>query len=125
MADPLITVKGLDRLVRDLKKISPDIAQELKSANREMAESLVPVAKSKTPRNSGRLAESVRAGATQKSGVVRAGKKAVPYAGPIHFGWPARRISPNPFLWEALDSRRSEIESEYIKRISDIVDRVG
>jgi hypothetical protein len=119
-----IKVEGLNTALRALKRINPDLTAEIKDANRDLAEGLVPVAKSKARRRSGNMVESIRAGATQRSGVVRAGKKRVPYAGPQHFGWPARRISPNPFLWDALDSRRSQIEREYVERVTRIVEAV-
>lgn len=122
---PTIKVENLGKLVRELRKVNPDLVKELKAANRAIADDLVPFAKTKVPVRSGRLRDSIRAGATIRSGVVRAGKKAVPYAAPIHFGWPSRRISPNPFLWDALDGRRGEIEAEYIDRVTEIVGRVG
>jgi hypothetical protein len=119
-----IKVEGLNRLVRQLGKLDADLKPELKAINKDLADDLVPVAKSKVPVRSGRLKASIRAGATNRSGVVRAGKKKVPYAGPIHFGWPARRIAPQPFLWEAMDSRRGEIQRQYVERVSDLVKKV-
>lgn len=121
---PTIQVEGLNKVVRQLGKLGPDVKDELKSSNREMAEKLVGPVKSKAPVRTGDMRNSVRAGATQRSGVVRAGKKKVPYVGPIHFGWPARRIAPNPFMWEVLDSRRGQIEREYLDRITDIAEKV-
>jgi hypothetical protein len=45
----------------------------------------------------------------------------VPYAGPIHFGWPARQIKPNPFIYEVLDDRRQEVYAIYAQRISELI----
>lgn len=119
-----IRVDGLDELVRGLKRFSPELAAELKSANRSIAESVVPVAKGKAPVRSGRLAASVRAGATAKTGVVRAGSARVPYVGVIHFGSPKRGIAPRPFLYDALDDRRAEIIAEYERRVAKLVERI-
>ena len=47
---------------------------------------------------SGRLAGSIRVGATQKAGVIRAGRKSAPYAGVINYGWPKRGIKPRLFV---------------------------
>lgn len=124
MAEPTIEVEGLNRALRALKRIDPDLTAEIKATNRDLAEGLVPVAQAKARRRSGTMVNTIRAGATQRSGVVRAGKKRVPYVGVQHFGWPARRISPNPFLWDALDSRRVQIEREYIQRVTKIVEAV-
>lgn len=123
MADNTIRVEGLNRLVRVLRDLNPELVAELKAGNRELAARVAAEASSKAPRRSGELAVSIRAGVTQRSGVVRAGKAKVPYAGPIHFGWPRRNITPNPFLWEALDARRTEIEREYLERVTRIVER--
>jgi len=118
-----ITVEGLNKTIRTLRKIDANMGPEIKSINLELAESLVPVAKSLVPVRSGRLRDSIRASGQQRTGVVRAGKKSVPYAGPIHFGWPARSIRPQPFLYDALDSRRSEIMSQYVDRVQKLIDR--
>lgn len=116
-----IKVEGVRDLLRTLKQVRPELNIEIKEANKELAEDLVPVARAKARRLTGKLAGSVRAGASQRSGFVRAGGARVPYAGPQHFGWPRRGISPNPFLWDALDSRRAVIEREYVERVRKIV----
>ena len=120
-----IKVEGLNKLVRQLKQLNPDLVDEMKRANRDIADSLVPVAKRKAPKRTGRLADSIRSSGQARSGVVRAGKARVPYAGPIHFGWASRRIRPQPFLYDALDERRSVIEREYVSRVDKIVRKVG
>ena len=51
------------------------------------------------------------------------GGKEVPYAGPIHFGWPARRIKPQPFFYDAIDGRRDEIKDRYEKLAQEITRR--
>jgi hypothetical protein len=56
---------------------------------------------------------------------VRAGRTSVPYAGPIHFGWPAHNIEPTPFLYDALDQRRSEVIDLYEQRVGDLIRKNG
>lgn len=124
MAGESIRVVGLAKFIRATRDIDPAVKDEVKALNRWGAEQVVPVAQGLVPRRDGDLAGSIRAGATQRSGVVRAGKAAVPYAGPIHFGWPARNIRPQPFLWDALDQRRDAIFREYEQRLNRVVDRV-
>jgi hypothetical protein len=63
----------------------------------------------------------MRAAATMTSGKVRVGNAAVPYAGAIHFGWPARRIKPQPFIYDSLDGRRNAVAELYAERISGLV----
>jgi hypothetical protein len=58
---------------------------------------------------------------TARAGVVRAGKKSVPYAGPIHWGWPKRNIKANPFLSKALESETDEVVDVYEDGISKLL----
>jgi hypothetical protein len=122
---PGIQVEGAKELRRDLKRAGDkELVDELKAAHREAAETVADAARPLVPVQSGKLLRSVRAGATATSGVVRAGKVAVPYAGPVHFGWPARHITPQPFLYDALDRRRDEVVGVYKDRIAALVGRI-
>lgn len=63
--------------------------KDLTRLNKEAANIVVPVAKVLAPVGSpenGHIASTIRAGATRKAGIVRAGSKKLPYAGMIHFG---------------------------------------
>ena len=58
----------------------------------------------------GPCAESIRSTkSATRAGIQAGGRGLEPYAGPIHFGWRARNIEPQPFLYDALDDRRGEI----------------
>ena len=73
--------------------------KELKDVNRQAANIALPAVRTLTPRGkSGKLAVSIRVGATQKAGVIRAGRKSAPYAGVINYGWPKRGIKPRLFV---------------------------
>lgn len=136
-----IQVEGLTEFIRSAKKVSDQFPQELKAINKELAQPLVEEAKKRAPVRSGKLRDSIRPGATQKVAYVMAGKKAVPYAGPIHWGWPKERkaksgrgmestnrrggaIPANPFLVEALAAKKEELNREAEKRLQQFVDRV-
>lgn len=94
-------IKGSRRLARTLKKAGADMSK-LKESNLQAAKIVVPVAESTVPKLTGKLANSIRAGATASAGVVRAGNKnRVPYAGPIHWGWPKHHIKATTFLVDA------------------------
>jgi hypothetical protein len=45
--------------------------------------------------------------AGQTAAVVRAGRASVPYAGPIHWGWPSRHITAQPFSTTPRSTRRT------------------
>lgn len=119
-----VHIDGLDRLKRTLRKAGHDVSQ-FKEANRAAASVVSAAATGTAPKGAtGKLAASVRPGATQKAGVVRAGRKSVPYAGPIHWGWPARRIRPQPFLSASARVTEPEWMAVYNKHIDDILDHI-
>lgn len=95
MAKALYVV-GQRRFVQTMRKAGADM-DELKEVNAQAARVALPAVQSLVPRKSGKLAGSIRAGATKRAGVVRAGRKSVPYAGVINYGWPAHHIYPRLF----------------------------
>ncbi len=116
-----VRIEGLASVQRQLRKLSDDVdyqANEFLSTNKAIASAVAGDAKAFVPVLSGALAASLREGATKKSARVKAGGGGIAYAGPIHFGWPARRIAPQPFFYDAIDRRRDEIT----KRYEDLVD---
>jgi Bacteriophage HK97-gp10, putative tail-component len=116
-----LKIDGLREVQRDLRKLSDATKREMKSTHQKAAEIIVGESKKYVPIRTGALANSIRAAATMTGGRVRVGSASVPYAGPIHFGWPARRIKPQPFIYEALDPRRNEIAQLYAERISQLI----
>ena len=87
MAAKAAYVVGQKRFVQTMRKAGADM-KELKDVNRQAANIALPA----------KLAGSIRVGATQKAGVIRAGRKSVPYAGVINYGWPKRGIKPRLFV---------------------------
>ena len=100
-------VVGQKRFVSTMRRAGADM-KELKEVNRQAAGIALPAVQARTPRGkTGKLARTVRAGATQKAGVIRAGRKAVPYAGVINYGWPARHIRGRQFVNEGVAASES------------------
>lgn len=116
-------VLGLREIQRDLRRLSDDTKEDMKDTHLAAAEVVVMGAKRYVPYRTGRLAQSIRALASKSSGRVRAGSASVPYAGPIHFGWPARRIKPQPFIYDAMDERVDVIRKLYDDRIEQLLRR--
>lgn len=132
-----IQVVGLTEFKAAMRRMGGDL-KDLTAINKRAAETVADEGRSRAPHVSGNLAGTIRAGANQTWGYVKAGNNkkkrkgksthesgAVPYAGPIHFGWPAHGISPNPFLYEALDARRFEVVDAYEAHIEGLVEKVG
>jgi hypothetical protein len=115
MSSPVaVEVVGLSKVLRQMKQIDPDLVAQIKAANRDIADDVVTTARTLSPKETGTLAGSLRPGATNRTGIVRAGSRKVPWAGPIHYGWRARNIKPNPFLYDAFDERRDDVEDRYL-----------
>ena len=115
-------VDGLKALQKEIRKTEDvEMKKRLRLANKEAAQVVADQAKVEVPRRSGRLARSIGTQASQTSAFVKAGTAArVPYAGPIHFGWPKRNIRPQPFLYEAMDKRIGEVRKAYEKNLEKL-----
>ena len=73
----------------------------------------------------GRLAKSIRAGATQKAGVVRAGNNGkVKYAGVINYGWPKHNIKATMFANKAAKNTEPQWTQLYADAVQKIINRI-
>ena len=118
-----VEVEGVRELGRDFEKAGTD-AGKMKAANLKVGAIVSAAALAEVPRRSGALAGSVRVTATKNSTTIRFGnnrRTGVPYALPIHFGWPRRGISPTPFLYDAADDRRVAVQAVYEQRVDAIL----
>lgn len=119
-----IQVTGAVELRRALGRMGADL-KDMSKVNREAADIVASEARQRAPVRSGDLRRSVRGGATKTRGTVSAGKRGIPYAGVIHFGWPAHNIEPQPFIYDAVDEKRDDVVNLYRRRVDDLVRRVG
>ena len=115
--------RGLAHLSRTLKQAGADM-QDLKTAYRKAASAVKPRIAKAAPKRTGRLARSVRAGSSQRSGVVRAGSNKVPYAGPINFGWPGHHIKAQHFMGKGLEASRDEVDDIFRQAIEKALSQV-
>lgn len=124
MPAPIVKVDGLPRLRAALRAAGHDVA-DLKDANAAAAALVASTAASRAPRRSGRLASTVRGNRAVGRATVLAGGAAVPYAGPIHWGWPARGIEAQPFMSNAATDTESTWLPLYAAELQRIADRAG
>lgn len=118
-----VEVEGLDRLIRTLRKAQIDVS-ELKEAHAAVARMVADAASARAPRRSGKLAGSVRGAKQLKRARVMAGRAAVPYAGPIHWGWPARGIVAQPFVADAAQETEARWVAKYRADVQAALDDV-
>lgn len=87
-----VEAEGLAELRRDLKKAGAE-ADDFKAANKAIGDTVARVAKREVPVKSGALRAAIRGEGTTRDAIIAAGNNSnVPYAGPIHFGWPTRGL---------------------------------
>ena len=129
--DKLITVgikvEGLKGLQRQLSQAADkDMQKRIRKANKDAASIVSDEAKNIVPVRTGALRKSIGARGTNKAATVKAGTAArVPYAGPVHFGWRARGIEPQPFLYEALGDKWREVYTQYDEQLSELVNELN
>ena len=119
----VVEVEGAKRLRATLKAAGDDLS-DLRDVHNRVAGVVTPRARGTAPKRSGTLAGSVRGSGTKTQAVIRAGGARVPYAGPIHFGWPARGIEPQPFISEAAQATEPQWFGIYQDEVEEILDRV-
>jgi hypothetical protein len=118
-----IQVDGARELRRALKHLDAGI-DDLKDAHRDAGELIAEEGRTLAPYDTGELRGSIRPDRRANGSNVLAGGRRVPYAGPIHFGWPAHNIDPDPFLYDALDNRADEVRAAYAHNVEALVRRV-
>lgn len=118
-----VEVEGARELRRALKRLDGNLA-DLRDVHRDAAEAVRSEAASLVPVLTGRLRSTIRVSARNvQASVLAGGRSLVPYAGPIHFGWRARNIEPQPFLYEAADRRRGEVLDVYQRGVAKLIHR--
>lgn len=119
-----VQVEGARQLRSTLRKAGIDL-QDMKDANAAVASYVALAAASRAPRRTGALAGSVRGNRAVASAVVKAGSRSgVPYAGAIHWGWPARSIGAQPFAVNAAHDTEPAWTATYLEAVDKIISNV-
>lgn len=134
-----VRVEGGARLRRTLKKAGVDM-KVLRAINKRAATTVSTASTASAPvggpyrntgrgrpKSGGRLKATVRPGATTKAGIIRAGTGAagrVPYANPIHWGWAARNIKPQPWMTLAAQATEPVWVADYNRHMRQVIKQV-
>lgn len=118
-----VHVEGLANLRRTMKSAGVDL-KELSKINRAAATMVANAARLPAPKRTGRLAASIRPSGTQKAGVIKAGRKSIPYGPPIHWGWFSRGINPNPWISRTAQSTESGWLPLYERHMDSVIQKV-
>lgn len=95
-----VKIDGLNAVVRGLLAVGLEV-DDLKDAFSAIAARGARLAAFYAPKKSGTLAGDVRGNRARSSAHIAAGRKSVPYAGPINYGWAARNITASGFMQRA------------------------
>lgn len=118
---PLVVVDGARQLRASMKAAGLKL-DDLKAAHLAVAQLVDRAAKPHAPvGQTGRLVASERPAGTQSAAIVRVGSARVPYAGPIHWGWPNRHIVAHPWLYDAAANTEAAWLSMYLQAIDAVV----
>ena len=123
MSQDAVRVEGLSAFIRAMKRAEVDL-DELKDATQRAGEIVLAAATGRAPRRKGALASSGRASRTTRRAIVRFGSARVPYAGPIHWGWPRRGIAAHPFALDAAKATEPVWLAGYARDLEQIATKV-
>jgi len=120
VAKAVVQVEGRKQLAASMKAAGLKL-NDLSAANRAAAQVAAPAAAAAAPVRTGRLAASVRGSGTRAAARI---VSRLPYAAPIHFGWPARDIAPQPFAFDAAQQTEPQWHEVYQHHIDQILARI-
>jgi hypothetical protein len=126
MVQAAVRVEGLAQLNRELRRLASDRTwqKELGLTNQKAAKIPVAPMKRQAPRGAtGGLSTSPRALKAAGRVAIAVGSAKVPYAGPINFGWPARNIAPQEFIYKSITETHDEFMEIYLDMIDDLTTR--
>lgn len=110
-------VVGADQTARAFRQAA-ERAADVDRDDKAGAEIVASDARRRVPVERGALRRTIRVESTMDTARVVAGSATVPYARPIHYGWPARNIERQPFLD---DRRRDDVAEHYEDEVAEIV----
>ena len=112
MAEANISIQGVKEVTDSLNKLARDLESNIE-LNKELSTTLSQKASALAPRLTGELASSVVGNPSAEKAQILAGSEAVPYAGVIEYGWPARNIQAQPYLNPAVNNNMGYIVEKY------------
>lgn len=115
-----VRIEGLSKLHRELRQFDTALPKELKEVSKAAAELVADTSRSNVPVRKGDLQRAIKAAATAKGAEVRV--KLI-YAAPIHFGWRAHNIEPQPFVYDAVDERADEVYASFEQGLAELLER--
>lgn len=117
MARDGVVLRGAANLRRTLARAAVAL-QSLRTSHAAAGAVVVPAARARAPRRTGRLMSSIDADAG--AGFVNLTSR-LPYALPVHAGSRRRHITPQPFITDAVEQRHGAILETYETGVESIL----
>lgn len=122
MAEANISITGVKEVTDSLKKLGRDLESNIE-LNKELSTTLSQKASALAPRLTGALASSVVGNPSAEKAQILAGSAAVPYAGVIEYGWPAKNREARPYLNPAVNNNMGYIIERYNDSIQKAIQK--
>jgi hypothetical protein len=122
VAEPTVsaTVTGADTVARTMHGAAHDL-RDMSAAHADAADVIATAAQGLAPRLTGALAaETAPASSKEGAGI----SNALPYFGPIHYGWAEHNITAQPFVDEAVADTEREWLAIYQHAAQEAADSV-
>lgn len=132
MAKPVVEITNLQEFLKDLRKLSPELANEVRRRFRKAARTVALDARAKAPRQSGRLARGIQPRVDSKGNAAIISK--APHARTVEFGgrhplwgdrdrWVAQKAQPH--IRPAVDENRDWFVREAEHAIHVVAQKAG
>lgn len=118
-----VTVRGARELRATMRRADVELT-ELRDVHAAVAGLVAGAARPAAPRDTGALASTVRGNRAQSRATVSAGFGRIPYAGPVHWGWPARNITAQPWIADTATRTEPTWVQLYRAGVARIVSRI-
>lgn len=123
----IVQIAGFQEFRTELAKLADDRrwSRELARTNSKLArQTIVPRMKRNAPVLDGHLRRSVRATQSPSHVSILIGNEGeVSYAGPINWGWPARNIRAQEFIYKSIVQEKENFKKEYWEAVTRLAKR--
>lgn len=119
-ASVTVRVEGARRLRSTMKRAGVDM-QQMSDAHQRVGSIVISASAPRAPRETGRLAGSLRASRTRASAVVRS---SLVYAGVQEWGWPAHGIAEHAFVRGGAKTSEPVWVAEYMRAVDKALSKV-
>jgi hypothetical protein len=128
-----VQVKGIKDLQRGLNQLEEKAGPELRKGLNKIAAIVADAARDKVPRRSGKAAQSIKVGSTQRAAQIKTGGTAAPYYPWLDFGGKVGRgksvrrtfIKEGRYIYPTLREKRGLVTEKVDELIRDLAVKAG